>query len=230
MKGVTPVGGVIIWPKDSDPNTSSIVWLECNGQSYDTNKYKKLYKALGSNKVPNFQGMFLRGSGSQSFTQFNGYKKGNSSTTYSSGLVGEIQGDAIRLLRGFGDRYFLSFDLHSNGMTSYPVSSSWYYRNSGIDGDCWINAGESPWGAHIGNLQNMKFPFNPKHYKYRLEGSGGEYAYYSLSEYTSPPDSDEAISVKASLADIGFSSDIVAPYDNEIRPVNMAVKYYIRAK
>ena len=50
--------------------------------------------------TPDYRGMFLRGLGSQSYSQLNGSKNGVTSTVYSSGDIGDIQGDAIRNITG----------------------------------------------------------------------------------------------------------------------------------
>ena len=99
LGGGVPIGTVITWPVSTAPSEKG-TWLECNGQSFDSSKYPKLYSVLGSNKVPNYQGMFLRGYGSQSFIQNNGSIVGNTTTVHSSGSLGMIQGDATRVVQG----------------------------------------------------------------------------------------------------------------------------------
>jgi len=59
--------------------------------------------------TPDYRGMFLRGFGSQSYSQLNGSKNGITSTVYSSGNIGEIQGDAIRNITGFFHMGHLDF-------------------------------------------------------------------------------------------------------------------------
>lgn len=208
VKGVTPVGGVIIWPKDSDPNTSNIVWLECNGQSYDTNKYKKLYKALGSNKVPNFQGMFLRGAGTQD--------------EHASGDVGSIQENAMIRLHGTIPNFQMG--AGPKDLTSNVRSNTIYGNDTSTFISLKLNGGQF-FGAH------------PTYMRYRLSGSPS--SGYSLLEAGLVSDSsyiaaayDESVNSEASqgITSITWDSDFMAPSDNEIRPVNMAVKYYIRAK
>jgi len=220
-----PVGGIIAWPRDSNPSTSSNIWLECNGQSFDTDRFPKLYKVLGSNKTPNFQGMFLRGAGSQTFTQDNGENVGNTSTVYSSGSVGAVQGDATRQIVGA----FL------NGPTANGYSSSAYSRNGSS-----TRSSRNIFYYTRMNEVFYSFPFNYRssvgwgdpgywsnaltHYKYQLSGSAE--SGYELIEtpeyfdtYYSYPD-----------AVIEFDNRLVTPVSNEIRPANVAVKYYIRAK
>ncbi|OIN82884.1 phage tail protein [Francisella sp. TX07-6608] len=52
-----PVGSVISYAGGVAPSG----YFECNGASFDTNKYPKLYQALGDNKVPDLRGVFVRG-------------------------------------------------------------------------------------------------------------------------------------------------------------------------
>jgi hypothetical protein len=94
--GGVPVGTVVAWPVASQPEDSD-AWLECNGQS--TSGYPELAAIVGPT-VPNYQGMFLRGHGSQSFAQNNGSTVGVTSTTHNSGALGAVQGDSIRNISG----------------------------------------------------------------------------------------------------------------------------------
>jgi len=61
------------------------------------------------------QGMFLRGFGSQAYTQNNGSTIGLTATTHASGLVGQVQGDAERQLTG---------KIYTNLWTPMNVSES----------------------------------------------------------------------------------------------------------
>ena len=240
------MGGIIAWPKDSNPSTSSNIWLECNGQSFDTNRFPKLYKVLGSSKVPNYQGMFLRGAGSQSFTQYSGSQVGNATIVYSSGGIGEIQGDAMRLVAGQSFGRFLSLIDPSSAATFNIVPE---FNDGG--GSTWLFETQRPYNswAHmyspavfapfgcISSPINIRFVHTPKHYKYRLnyststdEDGNQVIDNISLDEYTDPADSDEVFDVSATAHDIGFSNVVNTPIADEVRPINVAVKYYIRAK
>ena len=96
-----PIGTVVIWPFATNPAGWDLgYWLECNGQSFQQTKYPELYALLGSTQTPNFQGLYLRGYGSQSFAQHNGGVVGTTWTTHSSGALQQIQGDAIREIWG----------------------------------------------------------------------------------------------------------------------------------
>lgn len=79
-----PVGTVIVWTKNAVPDG----WLECNGQAVNKVLYPEL-AALMSN-VPNYQGMFLRGAGSQ-IINHGSYGSVNHGT-----ILGQMQGDTIR--------------------------------------------------------------------------------------------------------------------------------------
>ena len=233
-----PVGGIIAWPRNSNPSTSSNIWLECNGQTFDTNRFKKLYKALGSNRVPDFRGMFLRGYGSQSYTQENGrrnnsggYQEGSTTTVHSSGSVGSIQGDAVR-----ADAWGIEGVFHTGESDFGGYGGGWklYTSNSNF------------WGSGIyaplaeGDIHYMVYP---KHYRYRPivetitipggeDGSGGGSftAVTGLEEYTSPVEADESAVVHTMISNIAGGSLYTSHNANEIRPVNVAVCFYIRAK
>lgn len=82
------MGTVIIWPVATMPTQG--VWLECNGQS--TAGYPELAAVVGAN-VPNYQGIFLRGYGSQVSAHYG-------TVTHSSATLGELQGDTIRNITG----------------------------------------------------------------------------------------------------------------------------------
>lgn len=132
-----PVGTVVIWSttgfpggSDSEYNRQDTDWLLCDGQ-YVPSQYSELRKLMSN--TPNYQGMFLRGEGSQSFTQNNGTIIGRTTTSYASAKVGEIQGDAIRNVIGclgstFRPRY------NSGSPTGPFYYGDWSgYKDSGRD-------------------------------------------------------------------------------------------------
>lgn len=96
-----PIGTIIAWASKTMP-TDGGIWLVCNGQS--TAAYPKL-KAIVGNNVPNYQGVFLRGYGSQTSTHYG-------TVTHSSAGLGELQGDAIRNVTG-------SFPMGVDSWTGY---------------------------------------------------------------------------------------------------------------
>ena len=85
-----PIGTVIAWPSNTMP-TDGGTWLLCNGQSCLA--YPELVKVLGKINVPNYQGIFLRGYGSQTSSHYG-------TVTHSSASLGDLQGDAIRNITG----------------------------------------------------------------------------------------------------------------------------------
>ena len=171
-KGSVPVGTVIVWPVANDPedmtnSDGTYNWLECDGQAFNTTTYSALAGIVGT-KTPNYQGMFLRGNGSQDYAQNNGSTVGVTSTTYSSGQLGKVQGDAIREIFG------------SVGENNYHGFTSPY----GMKGAFFAN-GTTPDA---------------------IVAQGGGYS-----------------------NGFGLSSSRVVPTDSENRPVNVAVRYLIRA-
>lgn len=85
-----PIGTVIAWPVNSLPQKSG-TWLECNGQSCSA--YPELVAVLGSSRVPDYRGVFLRAYGSRTSSHCG-------TVTHQSGSLGELQGDAIRNITG----------------------------------------------------------------------------------------------------------------------------------
>ena len=54
-----PIGSIMAWPSDTPPHSRS--WLECNGQSFDTEKYKSLAKIFPDGVLPDLREKFLEG-------------------------------------------------------------------------------------------------------------------------------------------------------------------------
>ena len=126
--GVVPIGTIIAWPVSTDPSDAH-KWLECNGQSITDSKYQELRTLLGSNNVPNYQGMFLRGQGTQTYSQNNGSTVGVTPTTHISGALGSVQGDATRNLfsyKGCDDKdlRIMYGAYYYYGMTGTETTSS----------------------------------------------------------------------------------------------------------
>lgn len=167
-----PIGTAIIWFVERNPEGyEDGIWLECNGQYFQQSAYPKLYEVLGTNRVPNLQGLYLRGYGSQSHIQNNGSIIGSTNTTHRSGALQSVQGDSIREIYG-------TFKFES--LPSGSVSP--YYGHAGAFYTVGINDGHSATGRDPGNY---------------------------LSH---------------------FYASRVTPVSNEVRPVSMAVRYFIRAK
>jgi len=86
--------------------------------------YPELATVYGA-RVPDLQGLFLRGWGSQSHNKNNGSTIGNTTTNHQSAALGTIQGDAIRNITGtFTLRY---------GTYGRPPVSVFSVANSGYD-------------------------------------------------------------------------------------------------
>jgi hypothetical protein len=167
-----PVGTVIAYTGPENFEN----WLECNGQS--TAGYPELAAIVGAN-VPNYQGMFLRGYGSQNHSKNNGSTVGVTVTTHSSGSLGAIQGDATR---GFGNTVIHDRDLHEPGSSN----------QSGV------------------------------------LGSTG--AFYNDTVTAIGASSIVKGDVVSRATRRTFDASRVMPTSTENRPVNMAVRYLIRAK
>jgi hypothetical protein len=83
-KGVgVPVGAVIVWSFATNPSDMEN-WLECNGQTITQSAYPELYALTGA-KVPDFRGLFLRGTGGK------------------AAAIGVMQGHAMRDFSGAGE-------------------------------------------------------------------------------------------------------------------------------
>ena len=172
-----PIGTVIIWASSGTPIDNG-TWLECNGQSCSS--YPALAAVLGKSTVPDYRGMFLRGHGSQSFTQYNGAIPGSSSVNYSSGSLGAIQGDATRQVSG-GFSVASSYAADQEG--PFTLADYGVYAN----------------GYHV-------YLFNPD---LQLGDWADVGSYYRV--------------------DFTFDNSIQVPIAEEIRPVNVAVRYFIKA-
>lgn len=102
-----PVGTVITWASANNPNENG-TWLECNGQSCTA--YPDLVKVLGSDTVPDYRGVFLRGLGSVTSTHYG-------TVQHQSNGLGELQGDAIR-------------DIYGQFVVDNQVGSGTYHNTS----------------------------------------------------------------------------------------------------
>lgn len=137
----TPIGTIIMWASSNDP-TDGGVWLDCDGQTFDTTTYAKLYAVLGTNTVPDLQGLFPRCVGSQDLSVT---IDGTSTTqTFDGGSVGDKSADAIRNIEasGFmGERVSSDPDSNYNKFKNQPTGALYYdgtskYGSSGgIDND-----------------------------------------------------------------------------------------------
>ena len=123
-----PVGTVIVWTKNTIPDG----WLECNGQKVNKALYPDL-AALMSN-VPNYQGMFLRGAGSQIINH------GSYGSVAHSTILGQIQGDTIRNIYGGIDSGAGVFASPSGAFDLGKVAGGGVYGSGYLHDDISFNA------------------------------------------------------------------------------------------
>ena len=260
LRSIIPIGSIIAWPTASIPTYGRGVWLECNGQSFSRTQFPQLYETLGTNRVPDYQGMFLRGYGSQAYYQVNGglensndsrgkygdsapYRYGinvKTKTLHESGNIGQIQGDATRDFH-FGAEYALNAisDEFVNLGTD-AGGQDWFYRNK-------INCyGATLWATNSDSYFNtIFFPISlPYHVKYEPimqtetigggEDSPGTTITYvaGLNEIHEPWVAEVEYRAKNNMVWTAQEQHgyTTLPTDNEIRPANVAVKFMIKAK
>ena len=154
-----PVGTVITWASANNPNENG-TWLECNGQSCTA--YPDLVKVLGSDRVPDYRGVFLRGLGSVTSTHYG-------TVQHQSSGLGELQGDAIRNI--YGD-----FSTLDAGGIEYPTGVFQHANDKSVS-----NCGRVSWSS-------------------------------TYNDYL-----------------VSFNAYYVVPTANEDRPINRAVRYFIKA-
>lgn len=206
-------------------------YLLCDGSTFDTTKYKKLYQVLGTNRLPDLQGVFLRGYGTQ----------GN----YTSGQLGQVQGDAMRKIHGdipnvmIGDSLFGSYDWDMISFAGSPsLSASWNSHkitnrsygtmvvkipiheyelrgscNSGAEGAC--NCNYSLHDLNQGRVIGLE---------------GNSYRNREFSDYGHAVVNRGLGNLAFVYRTVNIDSSKIVPTDKETRPANIAVKYYIRAK
>lgn len=200
-----PIGSIIAWPLDSEPKTGGI-WLECNGQAVPS-KYVALRKLMSH--VPDYRGYFLRGLG------------GNSAA------LGVRQEDAMRNITGY------------IGMFQF------------VDGPYCRRAGAFDWNGTHGdsNYWGVSYHNSPiEFFKYRL--TGNKESGYSLEEYKEKVEVNtwkyewgggaSMASVIANMGNLNTEATREITFDAskdpgvktsvENRPLNKAVRYYIKAR
>ena len=215
-----PVGSVITWPSSTLPEWMTHGdYLECNGQVFDTSKYPRLYKALGDNHVPDYRGVFLRGYGSRTYSSTLDFFHAGISTTVSSGELNVIQSDAGRNLKGGtsalrenGNKYDAYSAVYNN-----RDNCMYWYDNDAVAYSEVFNRGWS----------HAFFPRG--FYKYSLVGDK-ESGYHLIEEQYFPTESayDRYSWGGAHVHNIDASRQW--PTAQEFRPVNIAVRYFIKAR
>lgn len=129
-----PVGFIFGWPVAKDPDGFGDKWLECKGQTVtaadgfaDLVIYLMGDSDATEAKLPNYQGLFMRGFGSQSYTQENGSLYGETITRHSSDRYGVVQGDGMRNISGnlpVGDDYISGTPITS---ANYCIRSAFTF-------------------------------------------------------------------------------------------------------
>ena len=229
-----PVGSVMAWPSNSTP-TSGGVWLECNGQAIPS-QYKKLREIMGD-KTPNYAGVFLRGYGSQTATANQGFVVGDKQQKYSSGALGQVQADAARPIHfGAPDLLIRDHDDWSNLNRTYSGPAylgAWRMSNWSGGG---IAPDSTPYGDGSGayvtscagfSIRNIERVWRDHQWmlkrppkRYSVNGN-------SVREYDDY-DSGQYVNYWATMW-AGWSEASV-PAASEIRPVNIAVRYFVKAR
>ena len=92
---------------------AAVLFLEQTGLEIHALRWVKLRQfaypelsAVVGGQVPDLRGLFLRGHGSQTHAQNNGSTVGITTTTHSSGALGQVQGDALRPITSGGIHHF----------------------------------------------------------------------------------------------------------------------------
>lgn len=121
-----PVGTIIAWPSNSLPPLEGGLqkWAECNGARLPQANHPELLAAMGTTTLPNYRGIFLRGHGSQRHTNAYG------TVIHSSGIIGGLQGDAIRNITGT-----LSLDESAPRMDNGVFAVAPRIGGKGLDSD-----------------------------------------------------------------------------------------------
>ena len=248
-----PIGAVIAWPAEETP-TSGGVWLECNGQTIPS-QYKRLRELVGD-KTPDYSGVFLRGLGSVTATYDQGLRQDrwNKTSTYSSGALGEIQGDAMRPVHHHTGQIFSLARSHVSrdessadpdwtigGRTpTYDISlpgsggHSWYTWTDtpGYTGENGYESSGAATPDDWDSLTNYYLLTSPPK-KYQLNGnncSGGKSCSGSSLSLSESDDEDIGFWTRAVITHWASYAELVYPYADEARPINKAVRYFIKAR
>ena len=107
-----PVGIPQPWPTNQPPAG----WLECNGSTFDKNKFPKLAAAYPSGKLPDLRGVFIRGLDTGS-----GLDPNRGILSYQGDAIRNITGNVWPISETFGrnggtgDGAFRAFDIVAAG-------------------------------------------------------------------------------------------------------------------
>jgi len=195
---------------------------------------------LQKNPAPSFAGI-LRGYGSQTAVTPQGLLWGEKAQKYSSGELDEVQNDAMREVTFNGTKWMAIDDSDGFRMSlarrlpdsigGRGVGFGRYQTgtNTGTTGgtlDQWSSSTYLPWGIDDMKIRKVWFLTRPPK-RYQLNGSGGDYAHYSLSEYE---DTDSGAYHEVWAMPWSGDSWYSVPTDLEVRPVNKAVRFFVKAR
>ena len=229
------------WPSNSVPSSGG-VWLECNGQSIPS-QYKQLIALIGS-KTPDYQGVFLRGYGSRTISANQGVVVGNKNQKYSSGALGEVQQDAMRAIHynllnviAYDDDRFSNLNRIMGGPTYLGnwKQTAWAGTPRLPDIGAYDD-GSGAYSAQSSGYQMNEHTMQPEWKKRfwmmkrppkRYSVSGSSDRGYNFREYD---DTDSGEYMSFWEAGWGGWNEFTTPTASEIRPVNMAVRYFIKAR
>ena len=128
----TPIGTIIMWASSTNPQDGG-VWLDCDGSSYNTTTYAKLYAILGSGNLPNLKGLFPRCVGTQDLSVT--INNETSTQTFDGGDVGDKSADAIRNITGKFYGYDNGYTNIFRGDNALFISSGNANRQQASDGN-----------------------------------------------------------------------------------------------
>lgn len=198
---------------------------------------------MQKNPAPSFAGI-LRGYGSQTAVTPQGLIVGNQSQTYQSGPLGAVQGDSTRLEYNRGGRW-LAVNDRETYLDSNRINMDGILRRIGINDNIQRNQvsnnGNSVADAEMSTINSSVFQgtkgkgLEGKYFwimtkppkKYSLSGHGGDYAYYGLNE-SEDTETGEYLFGYTNIWESWNSLSL--PVDSEIRPVNKAVRFFVKAR
>ncbi|MBI0004924.1 tail fiber protein [Gilliamella sp. W8126] len=112
MSNYLPVGIPQPWPTNKPPAG----WFECNGSTFDKNKFPKLANVYPSGKLPDLRGVFIRGLDTGS-----GLDPNRGILSYQGDAIRNITGNVWPISETFGrnggtgDGAFRAFDIVAAG-------------------------------------------------------------------------------------------------------------------
>ena len=136
-----PIGTIIAWVSSTAPNEGG-KWLLCNGGTFSSATYPKLYSVLGKTTLPSLNGRFLEGTTgtpgstkSAGLPNITGYLKSTDganqfsdmeryATSYSGALVGYFKGTYNIINSSPSGTYLVGFDFDASKSNSIYGAST----------------------------------------------------------------------------------------------------------